>query len=84
MSGDLQARTDVREGERAVSAIQGLGRGDDARAYRDIFPSYDSAAEDGLKDELIPAARRSAARRYFSSIRPGAEDPRSARAEDAR
>lgn len=69
--GSLEARGDVRSGERAVSAIQGLGRGDEGRAFRDVFPSYESAVEDGLKDERVPAARRAAVRRYFSAIRPG-------------
>ena len=46
-------------------------RGDDGRAFRDVFPSYESAVEDGLKDERVPAARRGAVRRYFSAIRPG-------------
>src|SRR5262249_13717200 len=43
LSGDLKARTDVREGDRAVSAIEGMGHGGDPRAYREIFPSYDTA-----------------------------------------
>jgi hypothetical protein len=71
VSGNLQARTDVREGERAVSAIDGMGRCGDPRPYREIFPSYDTAVEDGLREELVPAARRPAVRRYFSLIRPG-------------
>ncbi len=71
VSGSLEARGDARPGERAVSAIQGFGRGDDGRAFRDVFPSYESAVEDGLKDERVPAARRGAVRRYFSAIRPG-------------
>lgn len=73
VGGDLQARADVREGDRAIKAIEGLGRGGDEAAYREIFPSYDSAAEDGLHEELVPAARRPAVRRYFSAIRPGGD-----------
>ncbi|HVH48242.1 MAG TPA: hypothetical protein VM925_38175 [Labilithrix sp.] len=73
VDGDLQARTDVRAGERAVSAIRGMGRGDDARAYREVFPSYDTVVEDGLREDVVPAARRPAVRRYFSSIRPGSD-----------
>jgi hypothetical protein len=74
VNGDLQARTDVREGERAVSAIEGMGRGGDPRAYREIFPAYDTVVEDGLREDAVPAARRPAVRRYFSSIRPGGDD----------
>jgi hypothetical protein len=71
VTGNLTVRGDAREGERAVSAIQGMGQGGDGRAFREVFPSYDSAVEDGLRDELVPAARRPVVRRYFSSIRPG-------------
>jgi hypothetical protein len=61
----------VGEGERAVQAIHGLGRGGEApAAYREVFPSYDAAAEEGIADERIPAARRDAVRRYFQAIRP--------------
>ena len=74
ISGDLQARTDVREGERAVSAIEGMGRGGDPKAYAEIFPSYDTIVEDGLREETVPAARRPVVRRYFSSIRPGGDE----------
>ncbi|MDF2694864.1 MAG: TolA protein, partial [Labilithrix sp.] len=74
VNGDLQARADVREGERAVSAIEGMGRGGDPRAYREIFPSYDTVVEDGLREDTVPAARRPTVRRYFSSIRPGGDD----------
>jgi hypothetical protein len=74
LGGDLQARTDVREGERAVSAIEGMGRGGDPRAYREIFPSYDTVVEDGLREDTVPAARRPTVRRYFSAIRPGGDE----------
>jgi hypothetical protein len=77
VQGDLQARTDVRAGERAVSAIDGMGRGGDPRAYREIFPSYDTVVEDGLREDTVPAARRPTVRRYFSSIRPGGDDDES-------
>jgi hypothetical protein len=77
VNGDLQARTDVREGERAVSAIEGMGKGGDPRAYREIFPSYDTVVEDGLRDDAVPAARRPTVRRYFSSIRPGGDEDES-------
>ena len=70
VDGDLQARVDVRPGEKAVSAIEGMGRGDDPRAFKEIFPSYDTVVEDGLRDDAVPAARRPTVRRYFSSIRP--------------
>lgn len=69
----LQARGEIREGERAISAMQGVGKGGDPRPYREIFPSYDSAVEDGLREDLVPAARRAVVRRYFSLIRPGDE-----------
>ena len=39
------------------SAIEGMGRGDDPRAYREIFPSYDTVVEDGLREDTVPAAR---------------------------
>lgn len=74
VGGDLQARADVREGERAVSAIEGMGRGGDPRAFREIFPSYDTVVEDGLREDSVPAARRPTVRRYFSSIRPGGDE----------
>lgn len=73
VEGNLQARGDPRAGERAVSAIQGMGRGDDHRAYAEIFPSYDTVVEDGLREDVVPAAKQSTVRRYFSSIRPGSE-----------
>jgi hypothetical protein len=70
-SGALQAPSQVTEGARAVQAIRGLGRGSDPPAsYREVFPSYDAAAEEGIADEHIPAPRRAAVRRYFQSIRP--------------
>ena len=77
VDGDLQARTDVREGERAVSVLQGMGRGGDPKAYGEIFPSYDTVVEDGLREDSVPAARRPIVRRYFSSIRPGGEEEES-------
>jgi len=77
IDGDLQARTDVREGERAVSVLQGMGRGGDPKAYGEIFPSYDTVVEDGLREDSVPAARRPIVRRYFSSIRPGGEEEES-------
>ncbi len=72
--GSVHARSAVGEGERAVKALAGLGRGaKNAPAYKEVFPSYDAAAEEGLADERIPAARRAAVRRYFESIRPDGE-----------
>lgn len=74
LNGDLQARADVREGEKAVSAIEGMGKGGDPKAYQEIFPAYDTVVEDGLREDNVPAARRSTVRRYFQSIRPGEEE----------
>lgn len=74
LNGDLQARTDVREGEKAVSAIEGMGKGGDPKDYKEIFPAYDTVVEDGLREDNVPAARRSTVRRYFKSIRPGEEE----------
>jgi hypothetical protein len=74
LNGDLQARTDVREGEKAVSAIEGMGKGGDPKAYQEIFPAYDTVVEDGLREDNVPAARRTTVRRYFKSIRPGEEE----------
>jgi hypothetical protein len=75
-SGSLQAPSQVTEGARAVQAIQGLGRGTEPPAsYREVFPSYDAAAEEGIADERIPARRRAAVRRYFQSIRPDQPTP---------
>jgi tetratricopeptide (TPR) repeat protein len=69
--GSIRAPSQVTEGERAIQAISGLGKGSDPPAsYREVFPSYDAAAEEGLADERIPARRRAAVRRYFQSIRP--------------
>lgn len=70
VEGDLQARADVREGEKAAGVIDGMGKGGDPKDYRAIFPAYDTAVEDGLREELVPAARRPAVRRYFEAIRP--------------
>ncbi|MCB9621173.1 MAG: hypothetical protein H6724_17165 [Sandaracinus sp.] len=68
---DLHAHSDVREGERAVTVLQGLGRNADAeQGYADVYPSYGAVAEDALADERVPAARREAVRRYFEAIRP--------------
>jgi hypothetical protein len=70
-SGALHAPSQMGEGERAIQAIQGLGRGGKAKAsYEDVFPSYGAAAEEGIADEHVPAARRAAVRRYFQAIRP--------------
>ncbi len=67
----LRAPSQVGEGARAIQAIHGLGRGSEPPAsYREVFPSYDAAAEEGMADERIPAQRRSAVRRYFQTIRP--------------
>jgi tetratricopeptide (TPR) repeat protein len=69
--GDVHARSQVREGERAVGVLRGLGRNAEAeREYADVYPSYGAVAEDALSDERIPAARREAVRRYFEAIRP--------------
>lgn len=76
LNGDLQARTDVREGEKAVSAIEGMGKGGDPKAYQEIFPAYDTVVEDGLREDNVPAARRTTVRRYFKSIRPGEPEER--------
>jgi tetratricopeptide (TPR) repeat protein len=72
--GDVHARSQVREGERAVGVLEGLGQNADAeRGYADVYPSYGAVAEDALANERVPAARREAVRRYFEAIRPGAE-----------
>jgi hypothetical protein len=69
--GSVRAPSQVTEGERAIQAIQGLGKGSEPPAsYREVFPAYDAAVEEGIQDERIPAARRGAVRRYFQSIRP--------------
>lgn len=69
--GDVHARSQVREGERAVGVLRGLGQNAEAeREYADVYPSYGAVAEDALADERIPAARREAIRRYFEAIRP--------------
>jgi hypothetical protein len=73
--GDLQARADPKNGERVVSAIEGMGRGDPERAFKEVFPSYDTVVEDGLREDAVPAGRRDAVRRYFSSIRPDRTAP---------
>lgn len=70
VEGDLQARADVHEGEKAAGVIDGMGKGGDPKDYKAIFPAYDTAVEDGLREELVPAARRPAVRRYFEAIRP--------------
>ena len=70
-SGAVRAPSQVGEGQRAIQAINGLGRGTEPpAAYREVFPSYDAAAEEGIADERIPAQRRAAVRRYFQAIRP--------------
>ncbi|MBX3232907.1 MAG: hypothetical protein KIT84_42205 [Labilithrix sp.] len=73
LNGDLQARADVKEGEKAVSVIEGMGKGGDPKDYKAIFPAYDTVVEDGLREDNVPAARRPTVRRYFKSIRPGEE-----------
>jgi anion-transporting ArsA/GET3 family ATPase len=76
VSGSMRAPSQVGEGERAVQAIRGLGRGSEPPdSYREVFPSYDAAAEEGLADERVPARRRAAVRRYFQAIRPDQPDP---------
>lgn len=71
VSGAIHAPSQVGEGPRAIQAINGLGRGTEPpAAYREVFPTYDAAAEEGLADERIPAARRASVRRYFKAIRP--------------
>jgi hypothetical protein len=70
-TGSIRAPSQVGEGQRAIQAINGLGRGTEPpAAYREVFPSYDAAAEEGIADERIPAQRRAAVRRYFQAIRP--------------
>ncbi|MEM9074949.1 MAG: hypothetical protein AAGE52_41010 [Myxococcota bacterium] len=77
-SGDLHARSIVREGERAVQVLEGLGQNEEAQqGYSDVYPGYGAIAEEALGSEDIPALRREAVRRYFEAIRPeafGAED----------
>ena len=69
--GSIRAPSQVGEGPRAIQAIRGLGRGSEPpAAYREVFPTYDAAVEEGLSDERIPAERRAAVRKYFQSIRP--------------
>jgi hypothetical protein len=71
VEGAIKAPSQVGEGPRAIQAMQGLGRGTEPpKEYREVFPSYDAAAEEGLADERVPAARRAAVRRYFQAIRP--------------
>jgi hypothetical protein len=71
VTGSLHAPSQVTEGARAIQAIKGLGRGTEPPAsYREVFPSYDAAAEEGIADERVPAQRRAEVRRYFQSIRP--------------
>lgn len=73
--GDLHARSQVREGERAVQVLEGLGRNGEAETqYSDVYPSYGAIAEDALASEDVPAARRDAVRRYFELIRPQARE----------
>ena len=72
--GDVSAPSRVGEGERAVQVLAGLGQNGDAQTgYSDVYPSYGAIAEDALASDTVPAARREAVRRYFESIRPGAE-----------
>jgi hypothetical protein len=80
VKNSVRAPSHVDEGQRAVAMLQGLGRGaKEAPAYREVFPSYDAAAEEGMEDEAVPAARRGVVRMYFESIRPGAESAQEAR-----
>jgi len=73
--GDLHAASTVREGERAVQVLQGMGRNGAAEeGYEDLYPSYGAIAEDALASEDVPLARRDAVRRYFERIRPGHTD----------
>ncbi len=72
--GDVSAPSRVGEGERAVQVLAGLGQNGEAQTgYSDVYPSYGAIAEDALASDTVPAARRDAVRRYFESIRPGAE-----------
>ena len=89
--GDLHARSVIREGERAVQALRGLGAGGEAETgYADVYPGYGAIAEEALAREDVPAARRAAVRAYFEAIRPGAtsgdedESTRPAGEEDER
>jgi hypothetical protein len=76
-TGSVRAPSQVTEGARAIQAINGLGRGTNPPAsYREVFPSYDAAAEEGIADEQIPAQRRAAVKRYFQAIRPDPTEPR--------
>ncbi len=75
VEGSTRAPSQVGEGERAIQAIHGLGRGSEPPAsYREVFPAYDAAAEEGIADERVPARRRAAVRRYFQAIRPDQPD----------
>lgn len=69
---DEQASSSLREGERAVIALEGLGaQGEATTSYRELFPGYGAVVEESLGSEDVPAARRPVVRRYFESIRPG-------------
>jgi len=69
---DGQARSHVGAGDRAVLAIEGLGRSEGAGdSYEEVFPEYAAMAEASVDGERIPARRREAVRRYFEAIRPG-------------
>lgn len=71
VEGSIKAPSQMGDGPRAIQAVQGLGRGTEPpKEYREVFPSYDAAAEEGLADERVPAQRRAAVRRYFQAIRP--------------
>ncbi|MBX3252286.1 MAG: hypothetical protein KF901_34250, partial [Myxococcales bacterium] len=73
-TGDVHARSVVREGEQAVQVLEGLGRNAEAQqTYAELYPSYGAVAEEALASPRIPAARRETIRRYFEAIRPGAE-----------
>lgn len=72
VNGSQRARSVVSEGQRAVTAIQGLGRAAaPTKEYRDVYPSYSALVEESIADEVVPVAQRGVVRRYFESIRPG-------------
>jgi hypothetical protein len=79
VNGGLRARSDVREGDLAVTAIEGLGRSSEpTKAYLDVYPTYAALAEESMADETVPAAQRHVVRRYFEVIRPGGDDAQGA------
>jgi hypothetical protein len=73
-NGSIAAPSQLGEGQRAILGIRGLGKGTEPpKEYREVFPTYDTAVEEGLEGDRIPAARRATVRRYFESIRPNDE-----------